>query len=64
MWKLNHKSHSHENLHEQMVDYLLLDKKNPDTVDVVYTWRYGGPHILITIYANEMKRCVCNAYVL
>ena len=34
------------------------------TVDVVYTWKYGGPHILITICANEMKLCVYNAYVL
>ena len=34
-----------------------------DTVDVVYTWKYGGPHILITICANEMKLCVYNAYV-
>ena len=34
------------------------------TVDVVYTWKCGGPHILITICANEMKLCVYNAYVL
>ena len=34
------------------------------TVDVVYTWKYGGPHILTTICANEMKLCVYNAYVL
>ena len=34
------------------------------TVDVVYTWKYGGPHIPITICANEMKLCVYNAYVL
>ena len=34
------------------------------TVDVVYTWKYGGPHIIITICANEMKLCVYNAYVL
>ena len=34
------------------------------TVDVVYTWKYGGPHILNTVYANEMKLCVYNAYVL
>ena len=34
------------------------------TVDVVYTWKYGGPHIVTTIYANEMKLCVYNAYVL
>ena len=33
-----------------------------NTVDVVYTWKYGGPHIIITICANEM--CVYNAYVL
>ena len=26
------------------------------TVDVVYTWKYGGPHILITTCANEMKQ--------
>ena len=34
------------------------------TVDVVYTWKYGGPDIFITIYANEMKLCMYNAYVL
>ena len=34
------------------------------TVDVVYTWKYGGPHILDTICVNEMKLCVYNAYVL
>ena len=34
------------------------------TVDVVYTWKYGGPNILITICANKMKLCVYNAYVL
>ena len=34
------------------------------TVDVVYTWKYGGPHIIITICANEMKLYVYNAYVL
>ena len=34
------------------------------TVDVVYTWKYGDPHILITICVNEMKLCVYNAYVL
>ena len=32
-----------------------------NTVDVVYTWKYGGPHILNTICANEMKLCVYNA---
>ena len=35
-----------------------------DTVDVVYTWKYGGPHTMTTIYASEMKLCVYNAYVL
>ena len=30
------------------------------TVDV-YNWKYGGPHIVITICANEMKLCVYNA---
>ena len=34
------------------------------TVDVVYTWKYGGPHILNTICVNEMKLCVYNVYVL
>ena len=34
------------------------------TVDVVYTWKYRGPHILITICTNEMKLCVYDAYVL
>ena len=34
------------------------------TVDVVYTWKYGGPHIITIICANEMKLCVYNAYVL
>ena len=34
------------------------------TVDVVYTWKYGGPHIITTICANEMKLCVYNGYVL
>ena len=34
------------------------------TVDVVYTWKYGGPHILNSICANEMKPHVYNAYVL
>ena len=34
------------------------------TVDVVYTWKYGGPHIIITICGTEMKLCVYNAYVL
>ena len=29
-----------------------------DTVDVVYTWKYGGPYILITICANKMKLCL------
>ena len=38
--------------------------KELDTVFVVYTWRFGGPHILITVYANKMKLCVYNAYVL
>ena len=38
--------------------------KDDCTVDVVYTWKYGGPYIVITIYANEMKLCVYNAYVL
>ena len=33
-------------------------KWSVDTVDVVYTWKYGGPHILITFCANEMKLCV------
>ena len=28
------------------------------------TWKYGGPHILITVCANEMKLCEYNAYVL
>ena len=32
------------------------------TVDVVRTWKYGGPHILYTIHANEMKLVVCDAY--
>ena len=35
-----------------------------DAEDVVYTWKYGGPHILTTICANEMKLCLYNAYVL
>ena len=35
-----------------------------DTVDVVYTWKYGGPHIVTNICANEMKLYVYNAYVL
>ena len=26
-----------------------------NTVDVVYTWKYGGPQILNTVYKNEMK---------
>ena len=34
------------------------------TVDVVYTWKYGGPHIVTTICANEMKLCLYNAYVI
>ena len=34
------------------------------TVDVIYTWKYGGPHIKITICANDVKLCVYNAYVL
>ena len=28
------------------------------TVDVVYTWKYGGPHILNSIRVNEIKLCV------
>ena len=44
------------------LEVMLIWKKS--TVDVVYTWKYGGPHILITICANEMKLCVYNAYVL
>ena len=35
-----------------------------DTVDVVYTWKYGGPHILNIICAIKMKLCVYNAHVL
>ena len=34
------------------------------TIDVVYTWIYGGSHIITTICANEMKLCVYNTYVL
>ena len=34
------------------------------TIDVVYTWKYGGPHIQTTICVNEMKLYVDNAYVL
>ena len=34
------------------------------TVDVVYTWKYGDPHILNSICANEMKPHVYNIYVL
>ena len=34
------------------------------TVDVVYTWKYRGPHIVTTICANEIKLCVYNVYVL
>ena len=41
-----------------------LDVDLLHTVDVVYTWKYVGPHILITICANEMKLCVYDAYVL
>ena len=36
----------------------------PLTVDVVYTWKYRGPHILNIICANKMKLCVYNTYVL
>ena len=32
------------------------------TVDVVQTKKYGGPHILNTIYVTEMKLCVYNDY--
>ena len=41
-----------------------LLKSTLSTVDVVYTWNYGGPHILTLICANDMKLCVYNAYVL
>ena len=37
---------------------------NFGTVDVVFTWTCGGPHIITTICANEIKLCVYNAYVL
>ena len=33
-------------------------------VDVLYTWNYGGPHILDTIRTNKMNFCGYNAYVL
>ena len=41
-----------------------LLKSTLSTVDVVYTWKYGGPHILDTICVNEIKLFVYNAYVL
>ena len=33
------------------------------TVDVVFTWKHKGPHILNTIHTNEIKLCVYNVYV-
>ena len=47
-----------------MVEQIDYENGKIGTVDVVYTWKYGGPHILITFCANEMKLCVYNAYVL
>ena len=40
---------------QQIYTFKLADKLISKVVDVVYTWKYGGPCILNTIYANEMK---------